>query len=493
MEIYDNEEEDRLYFEQQENNASFAQIQRRAKQSVLPKVVEAYMRSAEQVSLYNPVPAAVSFYTLLGQLCKDMVAIPHGRRIDDTRVQFLWMQTSGTGKSTLYDFFGPVSRLTFDLINDKHGTDFDIFSVKDTTDAALVGSMDNNNFEEEEDEAGNIVRRQVAVQIDGALEGSGLAAYDEFEYSGVFKQSQHKENVVMYLNTFMNSLHGENWIITKKLKDGDTIECRCCRSLFATTYIPKTLTGVIAEKGVIQRCLIYIREVPQTIQDELRDAILDEVGTISNRDLPITKFANNFVKIYDALKNHYDENGQDPLTTVKFGEGVKDSLKNESWKMRNYVASARPEVFSIASNFITRLNGTLVRMAVLSAIAEAPSITDKNKRYIVTEKNVRQASFLVRQCYQSLVSWLDTALKVQATGLQDKANYAAFRKIYLGMKKKGDDEWVNKTAMLEQVRKTTSKGQATVYRWFNDLGDKFETKMIGRRAYVRLTEAKNNE
>jgi len=224
----------------------------------------------------------------------------------------------------------------------------------------------------------------------------------------------------------------------------------------------------------------------------LRDAILSEVGTISNRDLPITKFANNFVKMYDILKEHYDENGQNPLTTVKFGEGVIDALKNESWKMRNYVASARPEVFGIASNFITRLNGTLIRMAVLSAIAEAPSITDKSKRFIVTEKNVRQASFLVRQCYQSLVSWLDTALKVQSSGLQNKANYGAFRKVYLGMKK-GDDEWVNKTAMLEQVRKTTSKGQATVYRWFNDLGDKFETKMIGRRAYVRLMEAKNNE
>ena len=52
---------------------------------------------------------------------------------------------------------------------------------------------------------------------------------------------------------------------------------------------------------------------------------------------------------------------------------------------------------------------------------------------------------------------------------------------------------MNKTAMLEQVRKTTSKGHATIYRWFNELGDQFETKMIGRRAYVRLKEAKNNE
>ena len=69
MEIYDNDEEDRLYFEQQENTASFAQMQRRTQASVLPKVVEAYMRSASEVSLHNPVPSAMSFYVLLGQLC----------------------------------------------------------------------------------------------------------------------------------------------------------------------------------------------------------------------------------------------------------------------------------------------------------------------------------------------------------------------------------------------------------------------------------------
>lgn len=493
MEIYDdnNEEEDRLYFEQQENHSSVNSVRSR-RNSVLPAVVESYMRSAEAVSRYNPVPSAVSFYVLLGQLCKDMVSIPHGRRIDDTRVQFLWMQTSGTGKSTLYDFFGPVTRLTYDLINDKHGTDFDIFSVKDTTDAALVGSMGQEIQPVFNDDGEQTGTEQVPVQIYGALEGDGLAAYDEFEYSGVFKQSQHKENVVMYLNTFMNSLHGENWIITKKLKDGDAIECRCQRSLFATTYIPKTLTGVIAEKGVIQRCLIYIREVPQQTQDELRDAIIDEVGTIVNRDLPITRYANNFVTIYDALKEHYDATGQNPLTTVKFGKGFNDALKNESWKMRNYVTSSRPAVFDIASNFITRLNGTLVRMAVLSAIAEAPSIQDPSKRYIVTERHVRQAAFLVRQCYKSLVSWLDTALKVKQSSLEDRANIAVFKKQYREMRKK-DDEWVNKTALLEEVRKTTRKGQATVYRWYKDVATHFEEKVIGKRVYIKENGGNKNE
>ena len=257
MSIEIEDELERLYYEglseQTETNI--------VNKNSLPKVVERYVKSATDVSKYNEVPATISFFVLLGQLCKDMVAIPSGRRIDDTRIQFLWMQTSGTGKTTLYDFFGPVANLSFKMINEKHGTEFDIFDVKDTTDAALIGS-----FKEEdvmvEDEDGRTSRERVLVPIKGALEGDGLAAYDEFEYSGVFKQSQHKENVIMYMNTFMNSLHGENWKISKRLKDGEILECLCRRSLFGTTYIPKQFTNIIAEKGVMQRCLIYIAEIP---------------------------------------------------------------------------------------------------------------------------------------------------------------------------------------------------------------------------------------
>ena len=473
-------EEDRLYFDGLHDTNTIGQ-----KKGKLPRVVEAYVKSATEVSKYNEVPSAVSFYTLLGQICKDMVAIPSGRRIDDTRVHFIWMQTSGTGKSTLYDFFGPVSDLTFELINKKYNTDFDVFSIKDTTDAALVGSMGTERVEESDDN-GNVRMVDQPIQIMGALEGAGLAAYDEFEYSGVFKQSQHKENVIMYLNTFMNSLHGENWVITKKLKDGDTIECRCQRSIFATTYIPTLLTTVIAEKGVIQRTLIYIREVPQQVQDELRDAIIDEVGTIVDRDLPITKYAQNFVLMYETLRKHFIETGENPLKTIKFGRGITDSIKNESWKMRNYVNTSRPVVFNIASNFITRLNGTMVKMAVLSCIAEAPSLPEE-QRFIVTDRHVRQASFLVRQCYKSLVSWLDTALRVKQSSLEDKANMSAFRDIYHKMKKK-DDDWVNKTALIEEVRKTTHKGQASVYRWLKDLENNFEEKKIGRSTYIKIKE-----
>ena len=482
------DDEDRMYYEGLGDEVPIPQ----PKAIGLPKVVEQYVKSAADVSKYNEIPAAIGFFVILGQLCKDMVAIPSGRRVDDTRIQFIWMQTSGTGKTEMYNFFGPVANETFRIINDKYSVGYDVFSVDDTTDAALIGSMKMEK-ERVEDDDGEMQWVEIPVQIDGGFEGSGLVAYDEFEYSGVFKQSQHKENVIMYLNKFMNTLHGENWIIRKKLKDGDIIECRCQRSIYATTYIPKTLTNVIAEKGVIQRTLIYIKEVPQEVQDELREKVLDEVGTIKPKDAPIKKFAQNFVIIYELLRKRFEESGRDPLQTITFGKGYNDALKNESVKMRNYVANSRPEVFEIAGNFITRLNQTMTRLSVLCCIAEAPNIKDPSKRYIVTERHARQASSLIRQCYKSLVSWLDVALKVKTHALHERVGINAFREAYESLRKKGDEGWVNKTLLLSKVREETKKGQTTVYNNFKKISSMFDTKKIGVRTYLKIKEEKKNE
>ena len=477
--------DDRLYYE----GLSDSNVVPVQKKNSLPKVVEQYVKDAADMSKYNEIPATIGFFVILGQICKDMVSIPSGTRRDDTRIHFLWMQTSGTGKTVLYDFFGPVAKEAMRLINAKFGTKFDVFSVDDATDAALIGSIEKERVAVE-DENGNTSWEEQLVQIDGGFEGSGLVAYDEFEYSGVFKASQHKENVIMYLNKMMNTIYGENWIIQKKLRQGDMIECRSQRSLYATTYIPKMLTSIIAEKGVIQRTLIFISEVPQEIQDELREMILDEIGTIKPKNAPIQKHANNIALIYDALRERYEDAGNDPLHTIRFGRGFNDALKNESNKMRNYVSSSRPEVFEIAGNFITRLNQTMTRLAVLCCIAEAPNIKDKDKRFIVTERHVRQASSVIRQCYKSLVTWLDVALKVKATALHEKVNVNAFRIAYTKLLREDDDGWVNKALLLEKVRKDTKKGQATIYRQFKEISDMFDNKKIGIRAYVRM---KNKE
>ena len=484
--------EDDLYY----SGLSVEEQTKGEEQLQLPAVWREYIKSATEVSRYNEVPAALTFAVLLGQLAKDMVLIPGRKRREDTRVHFLWIQTSGTGKSEMWNFFGPVSTLVFDMVNATYGDNlsadnkkpFNIMDVDDVTDAGLIGSMDVEDVMIEQ-ENGPPIRTKVPIKKDGVMEGQGLCAYDEFEYSGVFKQSQHKENVILYMNRAMNSKWGKNFIIKKKLKDGEIIICDCQRSFYATTYIPTGLSKVIAEKGVLQRMLIFIWEVPQEIQDEIRDGIIDDVGIFEDGEIDINRFANNFLVIYDTLRKRYQDVNENPVDTVRFSKEFNEALRNEFKIMKRHVMHSRPEVLDIAGNFITRLLGTLTKLSVLCCIAEAPSITDESKRFIVTPTNARQASTLVRQCYKSLVSWLDSALKVQHRRMEELAGVNDFIDAYLTCKT-DKDAWVNKSVLLAKVREKTSKGQSTIYRQWQKVEGNFDTKKNGNKMYLKLKERK---
>tara|TARA_B100001175_G_scaffold314966_1_gene325432 strand:+ start:1917 stop:3368 length:1452 start_codon:yes stop_codon:yes gene_type:complete len=449
----------------------------------LPAVVSSYTDDALLASNFNRTPAIMSFFVVIGQLCKGMVAIPSNLNTDDTRMQFLWLQTSGTGKSTLTNWFLPIVKECFKLVNDKHGTEFDLFDITDYTDAALIGSMEKKN-ELIQDEDGNTTEIEVDVQIDGQLEGDGLAVWDEFEYSGIFKQSQHKENAVVYLNTFMNTLWGETWVIKKKLKSGAVIECRCQRSSYATSYIPKTLTTVITEKGVLQRMLMFVWEVPQEIQKGMRRRLIADFGKIGMKDEPKLKYSQSFLTIYDTVKERYEEVGEDPYKVMRFTPKANDVLLRECILMEEYIAHSRPEVFSAVETFINRILKHIQKLAILCSIAEAPSIKDKSKRFVVTGKNVEQASYVVRNCYKSLVTWLDEALRVERRAIVENANYGVFKTVYLELSK--DDEWVHKAKLIKEVQIKTQRGQQTIYNWWNKVEEKFAAKKINKSVYVKL-------
>lgn len=484
MNITEIEREDEIFYSFVENDKNGKQITEFVK---LPAIVQKYTEDATKASNYNYVPSSLSFFVILGQICKDMIAIPSGVNIDDCRIQFAWLQTSGTGKSTLTNWYMPIVRETFKLINEKHGTQYNIFDITDYTDAALIGSFEKRE-EEVVDENGQTRRISVDTPIPGQLEGDGLAIWDEFEYSGIFKQSQHKENAIVYLNTFMNTLHGETWVISKKLKLGDDpIECRCKRSIYATTYIPKQLTSVIAEKGVLQRLLLFIYEVPQHQQMEMRRRLISDWGSIQNREAPKLKYSKSFATLYDTVKERYDDVDGDPLKVIRISKEANDALTRECVLMEQYITNSRQEVFEAMETFINRILKHIQKLAVLCCVAEAPSISDKSKRFVVTQNHVLQASSLIRQCYKSLVSWLDEALRVEKQSVANKAGLSVFKKVYLELKE-NNDGWVNKTKLLRQVRAETKKSQATIYKWYTKVEEYFEEQTVGKKKEVRLLQ-----
>ena len=137
----DIEREDELFYSFGEQDVQVTE------KTGLPAIVVKYTEDAVKASNYNYIPSSLSFFVILGQICKDMIAIPSGVNIDDSRIQFAWLQTSGTGKSTLTNWYIPIIREAFERVNTQYGTQMNIFETTDYTDAALIGSYERRTEE----------------------------------------------------------------------------------------------------------------------------------------------------------------------------------------------------------------------------------------------------------------------------------------------------------------------------------------------------------
>lgn len=485
----------------------------------LPSFIRRFQQDAVKVAFKNDIPAALSCFVILGQIVKDFVQIPNGRSIEDSRVHFCQIQTSGSGKTTLWAFLKPVTKLLFDKINASEGhpvnkhvssdgsvdykqwdgngevptyapKQFNIMSTTEYTDAALIGGYEEAIVESEDDE-GNTTKGLDWVREGGLLEGSGLAHWDEFEYSGVFKQSQNKEQAIVYLNTLMNTLVGESWHVSKKLKRGKMMNCYCERSILAMTYPPEKLATVIANKGVLQRMILFIWDVPENMLDVMRRMQISKAGKLEEINAPIEAFADEFFEIYEVVKERFVEVGEDPLKTMKFTGDFNDVLLLEYETMQEFISSSDPVVRKIASNFTTRLLKILIKMSVLCSIAEAKDIKNKKKRFVVSGRNVRQAGNIVRQCYNTLVLWLERSLKVsRRVGKQTQSPNEQLFLETIKATKKDESGFFSKRVVVDELKLTVN--ERTARRMF----DKYEAKnllekdKVGRSVYYKLKEEK---
>lgn len=509
---YSEEEEERAYLA--ENEVQFEEMVEYAPEEDYglppPKLVSDFVESAIEVSNGNAIPASISFFTMLGQISKDFIVIPKGRNLLDSRIHFCWIQTSGTGKSTLWNFIKPVSEEVYKMINEgkhparigkdllnadneemiSHPRTFDTFSLVDYTDAVLIGGwgeqkqMETDPDSLQEKWTGEMIPKRNA----GMLEGSGIAHWDEFEYSGIFKQSLHQEKAIPYLNTLMNSLAYESgWEISKALVsyDNKVMECFCERSVLAMTYPPENLIDVIATKGVLQRMLMYVKNVPKEVQHKMRLEQLGVAGVIIDNDAPVDKFAKAIHNVYKLTQKRFKEVGGDPLKTIIYGTEFRNTLKLAYLHMQQDLLGTPLEVDKVADNFTTRMLDMLIKMSVLCCVAESPSIKDKSQRFIVTGKNVRQAERIVRQCYISLVSWLKRSLKTQKRSITDKTYDKAFKIVFKDMKKNSNG-FVHKTKYIAAVMAESNKSQAQIYRVMEELEDRFITQKEGVRTFIKL-------
>ena len=153
--------------------------------------------------------------------------------------------------------------------------------------------------------------------------------------------------------------------------------------------------------------------------------------------------------------------------------------------MNLYLQNTRPDVAKICSNFTTRLMKILIKMSVLSAVASAPSITNKQDRFIVTGVHVAQASIIIQKCYKTLVMWLEQSLKAKRATLTENSLEPQFISTYNAIKK-DNEGYVNKSTYLTEVRKKAKKSRAQIYRHYQIIRHKFHEMKEGRSTYIKL-------
>ena len=484
------------WYEDEDEEATFDDNVASQRIEKLPKLIDDFVTDCNKIVKYNSKPSALMFLTLLGQTVKDYVAIPNGTGFhEDSRLHFCWIQTSGTGKSALMNFVLPISEKIWQGVNELESyrphelvpehepyEAYDNFDVVEYTAAALLGHQKENISKDDDN---NTITEYEWMK--GELDGHGLARWDEFTNSGVFDtKNQHKEGIVTYLNTMMNTIHGKSWIISKKLKVGPLVHTMCQRSIIATTFPPKDFEQTIAETGLFQRMMLYIWEVPEGIQDKIRDSIVVNFGKIRVEKLPIDKYANEFLKIYELTKARCEEVG-DSAKTVTFSADYTIALMQAKDALNSLPNTTSGEVRQVAKNFLTRLIITLGKISVLCCLAETTSRT-KETRFIVTGENVVQAREIVHNCYKSLVEWLELSLKTTRASLMKKAENQLFFTTYDNLPKisfNEETDYVNKNDLFSAVMKEGNISKPQLYVRWRKVENEFITKTDGRTKLVK--------
>ena len=478
----------------------------RSRRVELPKDVLRWRDVVGQFSLHNEYPAVMSYFVTLGQMLKDSVRIPVGRLALEPRIHFCWIQTSRSGKTTMFDFLEPVWSKTFDLINAWPTTQdqtpltgvkhFTLENPDSFTDQGLLGTMQidapNKDFSRVDKRAAEAagedydIPETIDKTIYGSLYGSGIIAFDEFEHSGIFKESQHKQETVMLFQKFMNRLDSKSHLIKKRLTNfGRDLIVDSQRSLWATTLPPEGLERVILTKGVFQRMWLYVREIPESLRSQMEEDYLDMIGEIIEDDSGAATYQEEFAEMlyssYKWVQERLEKVDGDKRKVVVMTPDAKKAIKIVWSSMKQYMNNMDDNIYAAINTFFMNMINNICIAAALCAITErSPHIT---------AKHINQGRKLTDESFDSIVGWFEEKLKKRPKRMSDKNNEKMFINAYNTTQPKttidGTEGWVDKRLMIESFRKNEQCGRNKFYRHWESVKHLF-SEVRKTKTFVKL-------
>ena len=238
----------------------------------------------------------------------------------------------------------------------------------------------------------------------------------------------------------------------------------------------------------------------------MRRELISSIGTIKRRKTPTTKFSNGMTTLYNQAKERFNELSIDfdermsrlpeeerfncpQEEMMTFGQDVQTLVQMNYDSMIEYLGDIPANIRNIVGLFETNCLIYITKLAVLCAIFETPSRQNVNEKWVVTERNVAQAGWIVQQGYKSLVAWLLTSLKAQRQSVAEDTKTQDFRNAYFKLKENSEDGWVLHSEMKKLLEEQFNMPHATFSRWVGKHRDSFfYTQKQGRTLYYKLKE-----
>ena len=482
----------------------------------LPPIIKDWIKVGSEYSRYNKFPLTMCYFNIMGQIVKDFIQIPHGANRLDSRLHFVWLQTARTGKSATWKLMNTTLQGVYENINNiaiaNNLDTFDTFDISVYTSAGLIGTFTENDagsqkFDDNIEEGVELIKSidgdgaetiepfnpiadpaQAYTEkwinskkrfIVGSLHGSGIAHWDEFESSGIFKMKKHNEDMLLTFQTFLNDIDikGDGHIMTKSLA-GVVVKgkCDCQRSLYATSYVPENLAAVIRNSGVLQRAFVFVREVPNHTRRKMHKTVVDNIGKEIDDEIPVQPFIDHFTEVYKNTLEKWNKVDKKTTNMIEISDDVTKVIHQYRKQMEKYIKTCRPEIQTAVESFSINLILYNTKIAMYIALSEG--------RFDINVNDVHCAGRLVEKAYKELVGWLEQGIRTQRQSLSNNNRLNQFKQSYFDSTK-DDEGFTEKTPFLGKCAKLLQLSPKQTYLNYNKLSEEFEEVKKGRTVWVK--------
>lgn len=366
------------------------------------------------------------------------------------RISMFYMQGASSGKSSGY-------AMIYQVLDE---LDISIKSPDETTDAALIGTV-----ESEIDEDGN----EVWEEKEGILAETEVFHFDEA--SVIINPKKYQENMMTYLQKALNPLGSEQNKITKKLAHGEEITIRPRCSLLLTSYMPEGIEDTVLNTGFLQRMLTLPRDL--TIEDRIAqttediDALGEEAKDADLEDLIIH---------LKKVRREYQEPKEFDWSRAK------PLLKKFSKEMYKTIRDTPIEVKRVLAGFVPRMTEQLYRLSLHYTCLRFDTK--------VQPEDVKNAAPLVMRSLNMLIYWLEENPELRSDNERSADASQRFRQLREVLKDHEPDDrgYYGLQQVMDDLKRAMNLSSTSVYNWMNVFKDKgwIKTRKKGKSKYFKV-------